>query len=240
MTLRYLDFDKLEAIAPEAYRAQTPYPFVNPEKLLTPEGFEALRVSLPDVSIFENRFGVTRKAGQYPHDRYTLEYTDATPVSPAWREFIQELKTDRYRRAICRLLDVRSLALNFHWHYTPNGCSVSPHCDSTRKLGSHIFYFNTAEDWKPEWGGETVVLDDGGRFETRSAPSFEEFDAALPSEAIGNYSFLFSRRGNSWHGVREIRCPEGLMRKVFIVVLNRNQLADRVRAAFSSKDFTRY
>ena len=35
-------------------------------------------------------------------------------------------------------------------------------------------------------------------------------------------------------------CHPGLMRKVFIVVLNRNELTDRVLAAFSSKDFTRY
>jgi hypothetical protein len=58
---------------------------------------------------------------------------------------------------------------------------VSPHCDSPKKLGSHIFYLNTKEDWDPSWGGETLILDDGGRlptlragfdrFRRRSAPS---------------------------------------------------------------------
>ena len=51
--------------------------------------------------------------------------------------------------------------------------TCSPHCDAVWKLGSHIFYFN--EDWNPGWGGETLVLDDGGRFSRRSAPDFDDF-----------------------------------------------------------------
>jgi hypothetical protein len=97
---------------------------------------------------------------------------------------------------------------------------VSPHCDARHKIGSHIFYFNTEEDWDPSWGGETLILDDGGRFDRRSAPRFDEFDRVITAPALGNCSLLFARRANSWHGVREIRCPEGAYRKVFIVVLN--------------------
>jgi hypothetical protein len=183
---------------------------------------------------------VKRKSGQQPHDRYTLEYTADTPLPAPWQGFLEEVKSDRYRAALCRLLAVSSLELNFHWHYTPRGCSVSPHADSKRKLGSHIFYFNTEEDWDESWGGETVVLDDNGRFETRSAPRFEDFDHEISAKAIGNYSFLFSRRGNSWHGVHELACPEGYLRKVFIVVLNSNTLVDKVKRLFASKHFERY
>ena len=43
----------------------------------------------------------------------------------------------------------------------------------------------------------------------------------LASETLGNHSLLFQRRGHSWHGVREIRCPQVRYRKIFIVVLNR-------------------
>ena len=67
--------------------------------------------------------------------------------------------------ASARLFNVNSLELTLHWHYTPNGCSVSPHCDAKHKLGSHIFYLNTEKDWKEHWGGETVVLDDEGQFD---------------------------------------------------------------------------
>jgi hypothetical protein len=238
--MEYLDFRRLEALDPARFQERDPYPWVNPENLLVPAAFERLQANLPDVGMFDRLFDKKRRAGQTPHDRYALEYRDGIPVPEPWLEFIAELKGDRYRRALCRLVGLQSLSISFHWHYTPNGCSVSPHCDSTRKIGSHIFYFNTTEDWDPAWGGETVVLDDGGRLHPRSAPPFEAFDRALPSQSLGNRSLIFTRRGNSWHGVREIRCPEGHMRRVFIVVLNRDGLADRVRFALTRRNVTRY
>ena len=88
-----------------------------------------------------------------------------------------------------RLMGVRRLEFRFHWHYAPNGCSVSPHCDAKRKLGSQIFYLNTDEDWDPSWGGETLVLDDGGRFDLASLRDFDEFDQ-IASEAMGNRSLI--------------------------------------------------
>ncbi len=238
--MHYLDFERLERIDPEAFRAQKPYPWVNPEGLVTEEGFRRLCETLPDVAIFEKVFAVARKHGQKPHDRYALEFREDLPLSEPWRHFLAEVRSRRYRDDLCRLLGVRRLALDFHWHYTPNGCSVSPHCDSTRKLGSHIFYFNTRDDWDPDWGGETLILDDHGRFDRRSAPRLEEFEPAIPSEAIGNRSLLFGRKANSWHAVREIRCPEDRMRKVFIVVINGDRPIDRIRALVTGRRDTRY
>ncbi len=238
--MEYLDFDRLEALDPVSFQEQVPYPWINPENLLVPAAFERLRANLPDIEMFDCLFDKKRRAGQKPHDRYALEYRDGIPVPEPWRAFIGELKGDRYRRALCRLVGLKSLSISFHWHYTPNGCSVSPHCDSTRKIGSHIFYFNTKEDWDPAWGGETVVLDDGGRLHRRSAPSFEAFDRASPSQALGNRSLIFARRGNSWHGVREIRCPEDRLRKVFIVILNRDGLGDRIRFSLTRRNVARY
>ena len=121
------------------------------------------------------------------------------------------------------------MKLNFHWHYTPTGCSVSPHCDSVYKLGTHIFYFNTEQDWDSSWGGETLLLDDGERFDYRSAHDFDEFEKQIPSIASGNRSLIFSRTDRSWHGVREVRCPPGRYRKVFIVVINSNTLVHRFK-----------
>ena len=74
-----------------------------------------------------------------------------------------------------------------------------------------------------------MILDDGGRFSYKSAPHFEDFRQIIPAEAMGNRSLLFSRTKRSWHGVRTLTCPPGHLRKVFIVVLNRYTLIDRVR-----------
>lgn len=218
--MTYIDYDKLDAIDIEAFRATKPYPYLNPEGILTDEAFEKLRTNLPPLEAMQPFFGYQRSHGQQSHDRYVLEYEDHLEIAPAWREFIEELRGPRYKSFLYKAFDSRFLQLNFHWHYTPNGCSVSPHCDAKHKLGSHIFYFSTPDDWHPSWGGETVVLDDGGRFDRESAPKFEDFDRVLPADAMGNRSFLFVRSGNSWHGVQEIKCPEGKYRRVFIVVVN--------------------
>lgn len=227
--MKYLDSARLAAIDAAAFRARQPYPWINPSGLLTEAGYRQLWQTLPDVSLFTPAFGMRRAYGQQSHDRFVLEYHDELPLAAPWREFIAELQGREYREFLCRLLGVRALALRFHWHYTPAGCAVSPHCDATHKLGSHVFYFNTAADWNPAWGGETLILDDRGRFRRRSAPRFEDFAAVIPAESVGNRSLLFARTAHSWHGVREIRCPPGALRKVFIVVINRDSPFARVR-----------
>lgn len=230
--MNYLDFRRIDEIDPVAFRTAKPYPWMNPEGLLTETGYQCLRETLPEVSMFERRFGEQRKYGQKSHDRFALEYHNDLPVPQPWKEFITELQGERYRGFISQLLGTRSFELRFHWHYTPNGCSVSPHCDARRKLGSHIFYFNTAEDWDPAWGGETVILDDRGRFSNRLAPAFADFDQEFGAHALGNRSLIFARKGNSWHGVREIRCPDHCLRKVFIVVFDHLTPINRLQRLF--------
>ncbi|SEQ70705.1 hypothetical protein SAMN04244573_02100 [Azotobacter beijerinckii] len=230
--MRYLDFEALERMDAKAFQAQHPYPWTNPAGLLTEEGYAALREGLPVVEQFTEVVGKRRRYGQRSHDRLALEYSPTLSLSPPWQAFMKELSGPDYRQFIARMLGTRAFRLRFHWHYTPASCSVSPHCDAREKLGSHIFYFNTGDDWRPEWGGQTVVLDDKGRFDARSAPAFEDFDSATESQAMGNYSLLFCRRGNSWHGVREINCPPGSYRKVFIVVIDEDRPFKRLAKKF--------
>lgn len=219
--MTYLDFERLNEINPTAFQSQRPYPWISLEGLLTKEGYWRLRDTLPDISLLERHSGKSRKYRQKSYDRLALEYSDDLDVASPWKEFVAELRGREYQDFLGRLMGVRAFKLSYHWHYTPNGCSVSPPCDANRKLGSHIFYFNTAEDWDPAWGGETLILDDGERFERKSAPKFEDFDLVIGSATLGNRSLLFARKENSWQGVREIHCAEGALRKVFIVVIDR-------------------
>jgi hypothetical protein len=232
---RYLDFPKLEAIDPVEFRATKPFPFANPSGLLTDPGYAALLDNMPDIALFEKIFGYRRLAGQAPHDRYSLEYAPDVPIPQPWREFIAELRSDRYRSAVARLMGARKVRFRFHWHYTPNGCSVSPHCDSKREHGSHLFYFNSERDWDPAWGGDTLVLDDGGRLDFESAPALEDFVREIPARSLGNQSLIFERTDHAWHAVREIRCPEDRMRRLFIVVVNPDGWYWRARDRFVGK-----
>lgn len=231
----YLDHDRLAAIDAQTFRAARPYPWLNPEGLLTAEGYERLVAYLPEQRDFTPSFGKPRAYGQRSHDRFFLEYGADVPVAQDWHDFISELQGPGYLDFLARLLGTRAFALSFHWHYTPRGAAISPHCDARRKLGSHIFYFNTEQDWDPAWGGQTLILDDRGRFARNSAPRVEDFDAVVESDAVGNRSLLFARGTASWHAMRPLQCPEGHLRKVFIVVITRRGPLDCVRRWFGGK-----
>jgi len=216
--MSYLNTAVLDAIDPVEFQTRLPYPWINPQYFILPERYRELLATMPDLAQFRAFFGKQRKHGQTSHDRYILDYERGMELAAPWRDFVEELCSDVYRDFICSLLQVKHVRFRFHWHFTPSGGEVSPHCDSRGKIGSQIFYLNTEDDWQWDWGGETVILDDGGRLSPDNAPAFEDFDAAYPAQTADNRSILFGRRGNSWHGVRRIDCPENYYRKVFIVV----------------------
>jgi hypothetical protein len=105
----------------------------------------------------------------------------------------------------------------FSWHLGTDGAEVCPHVDAPRKLGTHIFYFNTADDWEPAWGGSTLVLSDHPA--DCAAPDFSDFRRVERTETNGNRSFLFKNQPNAWHGVRTLRCPADAQRRLFNVVI---------------------
>lgn len=216
--LKYLNRDLMASFDAQAFRHAHPYPWANPLEFITPDGYARLVETLPTREMFHENFGHKRKYGQQAHDRYSLVYRPDLPVAQPWHDFVDELLGDDYRRFLLRVCGLRDYRLVMHWHYTPRGCSVSPHCDAKRKIGSHIFYFNTDADWRESWGGQTLVLDDDGRFDSDTAPGFDDFKEVAASRALGNSSFLFMRKGNSWHGVRPLTCPDDALRKVFILV----------------------
>lgn len=229
--VKYLNTNRLDSLDDNEFKAQHPFPWINPEGALTDAGHRQLLDTLPDVSLFQKSFGYQRKHGQQAHDRYVLEYAEGLPVSEAWKAFIAELRGPEYRDFVCRMLGIQRFDLNCHWHYAPSGCSVSPHLDSSRKYGSQIFYFNTAEDWDPAWGGQTVVLSDKNQRIRVPNPEFEDLECVATSQTVGNYSLLFAQGAHSWHGVRALTCPENRMRKIFIVVINRLTPLLRLRRA---------
>ncbi len=228
----YLDYQQLDKQDGNDFRQRMPYPWSNPEGLIRDEGYCKLLDNLPDITLFEKRFGYSRDYGQKGHDRYSLEYDSKLDIAPCWHEFIQELHGNHYRSFLRKLYGFRPMKLSFHWHYTPSSCAVNPHCDSRAKIGSHIFYLNTDHDWKAEWGGQTLVLDDHGQIDSKSAPGFDAFDEPVAANAIGNRSMIFRRTPHSWHGVKAIDCPEDRLRKVFIVVIERVRPLKVVRNLF--------
>jgi hypothetical protein len=218
--MRYLNLDVLSTISAEQFQNTPPYPWMDVANSLTPEGYEALRLSLPNVELFDRQVGIKRGYGQAPHDRYLLHYQPSLALSQPWREFIAELQGEIYQEFLRRVLGPHTFIPTFEWYFAWQGCAVSPHCDAKRKLATHIFYFNTDNDWDPAWGGEILILDSERRFKTHSAPSFDELKVAASLHPRGNGSLFFQRTPHSWHGVRPLQCPRGQLRKLFLVTVN--------------------
>ena len=218
--MSFLNPEVLARQSEESFRAQHPYPWTHMDATLTPEGYEQLRATLPDVSSFDRKVGVKRAHGQKPHDRNILHYHPSMQLPEPWKHFIRELHGQDYQNFLQRMLGPRRYILTLEWYYAWQGCSVSPHCDARRKLATHIFYFNAEEDWQREWGGDILILEDAGRFRAHSAPDFDDLRVAASLMPRGNRSLFFARTEHSWHGVRPLQCPPGVLRKLFIVTVN--------------------
>jgi hypothetical protein len=226
--MNYLDAGRLAQIAGEApaFLGREPFPWAGHQGVIQADGFRRLCAEMPDPELFQAQFGQARGYGQQSHDRYALQYRPKLDAAlpPPWREFIAELHSEPYAaflRQVYGLAPNERFVLSMHWHHAPAGASVSPHTDARRKIGSHIFYFNTEDDWEPGWGGQTLVLDVEGRLSAHASPALESMRQVAASEILGNQSFMFKRTERSWHAVAPITCPPGHLRKVFIVVVNR-------------------
>ncbi|MFN8549852.1 MAG: 2OG-Fe(II) oxygenase [Candidatus Obscuribacterales bacterium] len=228
-----INSETFATISSADFQNRKPFPWTNIQGFLTDRTFEELLETLPPPSMLHSEFGKARGYGQQSHDRLSLQYRPGLNLSPVWQEFIDYLHGSEYEQFIRRMYGLKAserIVLTMHWHYAKAGCSVSPHVDASRKLGSHIFYFHRSDEWDDTWGGQTVVLESDKPVEAHSAPSFDAFNVVAASKIMDNHSFIFHRTENSWHGVRPLTCPPERLRKVFIVVVNRVNLQVRWRA----------
>ncbi len=218
--MNYLDLEVLQNIQSEEFLNTKPFPWVNPKGSIRAEKFDLLRKSFPDISLFTKSYGVKRAHGQKPHDRWELLMREGIPLSPEWQEFTAEIRSGSYRKELERIFGTREFTVRYWWQLATTGASVSPHSDSAKKLGTQIFYFNSSEDWKEEWGGRTIILDDEGKFSDQSAPEIHAFPRKYEAQILDNRSLIFMRTPHAWHAVQELAAPEGAYRKLFTVILD--------------------
>jgi hypothetical protein len=230
MSRSFLNYDLMRSFALAQFQNQTPFPWFNFHEFLTPEGFRELYQDFPSLTMFEQHHGIERVHGQRPHDRYYLAYekslygaekgpgvVDKEDLPQSWQYFVEEIETSKqYHDFIRGAFGVSTFGIRFAWHVGTAGSEVSPHCDGESKHGTHIFYFNTSEDWNEEWGGSTLVL--GDKQTPNLNPDFSDFASATSSILINNHSFLFKNTEAAWHGVKPLTCPEGSYRRLFNVI----------------------
>ena len=226
----------LRDFAPADFTSRRPFPWADFAGILTPSAWEKLYQSYPPLALFEHHEGLERAHNQRPHDRYYLAYEQSiyhkgeksagvvhhNQLPDPWQAFLTELQNaPAYRTFIADLLETRNLTPRFAWHVGRYGSEVSPHRDADNKIGTHIFYFNTHDDWNMDWGGATLVL--GGKKTSGLNPDFSDFETEEASEIRDNHSFLFKNTLEAWHGVRALSAPPGNYRRLFNVIFHENE-----------------
>jgi hypothetical protein len=112
----------------------------------------------------------------------------------------------------------RNVKVNYEFSRLPAGSYLSPHTDKIGKLASMLFYF-PHPDWKDARQGST-------EFYAPNDPSMRrnwsnrhlDFDNLKPFLSVDfkpNTLLGFVKTADSYHGVREIICPDGLERTSF-------------------------
>jgi hypothetical protein len=232
--MQFLNHELMTGFDIRQFRTRTPFPWFNFAQFLTPAGFETLYRDFPSLELFEQHSGMERAYGQRPHDRYYLAYEESiyhqdAPAGPgvvshdqlprAWQVFIDELRQSQdYSRFVKTVFGVEAYEPRYAWHVGFAGSEVSPHVDAPSKIGTHIFYFNTSEDWNPEWGGATLVL--GDKQTDVLNPEFTDFKTVVCAEIRDNHSFLFQNTEEAWHGAQALTCPAGRYRRLFNVIFD--------------------
>lgn len=228
----FLNYELIESFNEQLFSQNQPFPWYNFDSFLTAEGFQQLLQDFPSLELFEKHEGLERAYGQRPHNRYYLAYETSIyhqierqdkgvvkykHLPASWQMFLKELETSQvYQNFIKSLFEVSDFQVRYAWHVGVTNSEVSPHRDSKKKIGTHIFYFNTSDDWDTAWDGSTLVL--GNKLTDSMNPDFSDFTTAVATQLTNNRSFLFKNTPNAWHGVKPLTCPEGKYRRLFNVI----------------------
>ena len=228
----FINYSLIESFDKQSFIKSKPFPWYNFDSFLTKKGFARLLQDFPSLELFEKHEGLERVYGQRPHNRYYLAYETSVyhhverrdrgiisykhlPLS--WQMFIQEIETSQvYQDFIKTLFQVPDFKIRYAWHMGVTNSEVSPHTDAEQKIGTHIFYFSTSNNWNRVWDGSTLVL--GNKLNNSMNPDFSDFATAIPTQFANNHSFLFKNTSNAWHGVKPLTCPEGEYRRLFNVI----------------------
>ena len=225
-----LNSERLNPVSTADFAAAQPFPNLPLSACLTPAAFTQLLADFPAPELFVRQQGIHPDNILRPHDRYYLALSDQggvpqTPgitrtaeLAPSWRKLIEELRSPPYQQFIKRLFGCRQLRTRFAWHLGHQASEVSPHLDAARKIGTHLLYFNTSDDWQPDWGGSTLLL--GQPRNGSSQPDFDDFATCQSAPWLDNHSLLFRNGPAAWHGVERMNPLPGHYRRLFTVVFD--------------------
>lgn len=138
--------------------------------------------------------------------------------------FFRKQRFKYLRRMIGRLFGYTPVVLKLEFSYLENGCWIPPHTDDTRKLISLMVYFpDDNVEYGDSAGTEFYTGKDGKAAPTgwravmMYKPDADEFykenETFYSSKFEGNKLVGFVKSSLSWHGLEELKLPEGATRR---------------------------
>ncbi len=223
MVQKFLNTSLLHDFNAASFNSNRPFPHQSFQSFLTDDGFRELRENFPPLALFKKSTG--RKPGKfnvmayapYIHFSPNRKCVPLKALPGPWQEFIKELHGKEYRAFLKPLVGSPRFKLYFEWQLRRKDTDVSPHVDAPFRIANHLFYFNSSEDWDPAWGGSTLLL--GKRERSSAPPQFEDFGEQKEISFLGNRSLFYVNSPAAWHGVKKLDCPEGVYRRVFVVMV---------------------
>ncbi|MBN3923727.1 2OG-Fe(II) oxygenase [Nostoc sp. NMS4] len=224
-----LNFESIRATAMQ----KVPYNWALIKNLLSPEASLELTASFPheefrlsegegygyswgkmlatseDISLMlkssDNRWRERMAQGRLTYDLRHL--------SKVWRQLIEGLWTDSYRKALAEMsgLELKDCVMDIGFRRYQLGQLHHPHTDEPNKVLTHLLFFN--QQWSVDWGGCLRILKD-------SQPE-SVFQDILP---LSDSSVAIARSDNSWHTVTPLTCPASEYRLALRVAFFRNDL----------------
>lgn len=198
---------------------------------LSKERFETLAAQYPSFDeIFphivehETWKPLTNTPGYICSSRYRVEDSPdlRAALTPSWRQFLAQIEDPEgeYLPKITEMF-ATPFEVRFTWHLGYEGFYLTPHRDAKRKLATHLFYFNRAAEWEPEWGGNLCKLSGKVEGSDPDNPTFADFQNCEELPLLDNQSVFLYRTEGSWHGVKPMHCGSGKFRLAFNVIFER-------------------
>lgn len=203
--LNPLDVDGLT----KAFRAAEPFPHLVLESFLEPAFARAVAASYPD---FESATQVGHQFAKV-NERRKVQVCDSKLFPPAVKQLADIVNGPEFVAMLSRITGIPNLLADDSFggggiHETAAGGWLDVHVDFNyfeprqwhRRLNLLVFL---NEEWPEAWGGELELWDADVKRCHRSV---------LP---LLNRAVVFETSQISYHGVQQIRCPDGVYRKSF-------------------------
>jgi len=200
-----LDVERLSA----EFRGARPFPFV------VIDGFLDLEFARGVAAAYPSPEEATTKGRTFNaiNERGKTQITDRAHFAPAVRALHEALFCPAWLEALSQITGIPKLLPDPHlagggMHTMRSGAILDVHVDFNRIPDDALFrrlnilvFLN--DGWDPMWGGELELWDEHVR---------ERAHAFAP---VLNRCVVFETSERSFHGVRQVRCPEGAARQSF-------------------------